>query len=128
MTTCLPIKRSSDHLISWIKVNQIKQNLNEEILSDSIQQILQLFGSNANLLHFLTTHSSKAQLDAIHQILEGKIQKFKENKERKQNKNIEKQKIKILQSSNNFVTISNESITNICSFLSYSQFRTFKLT
>eukprot|EP01084_Bolivina_argentea_P150965 263568_1 len=116
---------STDHLISWIKVNQIKQDLNNDILSDSMACILQLFGSNTDLLQFLVSYSSKEQLDSIYTILQENIQKFKNNDQQKSGTT--KPEMQSVQSSNNFNIISQESISHICSFLSRKQIRNLKI-
>ncbi len=57
MTTADPlitVKRTRNHVLSWIKINKIKQDLNDEILSVCIPLILQLFDSSADLLQYLT--------------------------------------------------------------------------
>eukprot|EP01084_Bolivina_argentea_P180212 311335_1 len=128
----LSIERTANHLKSWLKVNQIMQRLNDEIVTDSIDSVLTLFGTNTNLLTFLTTYSSNDQLNAIYQILHENLQKFKAKQKSKQH-NLAKPKNNISDESkqsniNCFNSISSESITNICRFLSRAEISEFKLT
>eukprot|EP01084_Bolivina_argentea_P067795 123397_1 len=119
---CINVKRTRDQLLSWVKVNHIKQNLNNEILSVCIPSILKLFGSNADLLQYLTMYSSKPKLDEMYQIIHQTIQQFQAS-----NKPI---RLTNVRNSNPlhryFAKISDESVVNICSFLLKREILAFK--
>ncbi len=68
------IHRTREQLVAWISVNQIKQDLNDEILSLCIPSILKLFGSNVNLLEYLITYSPKDTLNKMYKIIQEQIQ------------------------------------------------------
>eukprot|EP01083_Nonionella_stella_P157984 513497_1 len=68
------MNRSTGHLRSWIKVNQIKDEFSNDMLSKCMESILKLYGSQKDLLNFLIQHSSKQSLDEMYNILQKKLE------------------------------------------------------
>ena len=115
-------QKSREHLCSWIRVEQLFSNANDDAIDKSLQPVLDLFTSNKELLHFIVKHTSKQRLDLIYEILK------KENEQQKLAQKKAQTTKATKGASSNFDKISKESISNICGFLNRDDIELFKDT
>eukprot|EP01083_Nonionella_stella_P008259 23766_1 len=110
--------RCNGHLRSWIKVNKIKGEFSNDMLSECMESILNLYGSHKDLLNFLIINSPKQPLDEMYKILQKKLEI---HKMRSMSSNDNNTPLKI-----DINRISTTSIERICMFLKRKQIKRFK--
>eukprot|EP01083_Nonionella_stella_P185847 678854_1 len=118
--------RCNGHLRSWIKVNKIKGEFSNDMLSECMESILNLYGSHKDLLNFLIINSPKQPLDEMYKVLQKtlEIHKMKSMNDINPNAISIKNNNKPLKMDIN--RISTTSIETICGFLKRKQIERFK--
>ena len=117
-------QKSREHLCSWIRTEQLLQDLNDDAINKSTQSVLELFTSNDELLHFICQHTSKEKLDLIYDILK----KEDEQQNLIQNGTPATNATTSTVFLSNFDKISKDSISNICGYLTRYDIEFFKET
>eukprot|EP01083_Nonionella_stella_P025974 71525_1 len=114
------MNKSKEHLVSWIRTNKIKHELlKKDILSECMQSILQLYGSDNEILDCLIQRSPKERLDEMYKIFKKSLGRFRMNStETAATQSTLKMDMN---------RISSGAIETICSFLTRPSIISFKL-
>eukprot|EP01084_Bolivina_argentea_P143303 251695_1 len=132
------MQRSAKRILrlqTTLKINHLLQNNSDNFFTQWLNQIIELFGGKTSFLLFITNNCDNDILQSIHTIgkklkLQIKSQNQKNNilnyfKSTRNNTQLQNKRITI--DPNIFNLISNESITNICSYLRKNDIEKFKL-
>ncbi len=121
-------KQTAPQLTSWLKLNRLisQKRTTDQVLKDALRDIIPSLsaGCMKDIFFFISNHAKHEndKLKLIHQSISKRIIKYEDQNDATNTEN------KTENHGNIFDVISNESISNICSYLEKTDINILKLT